>query len=733
MIITEIHLENFTTFYDKKSFNIGPRLNIILGENNHGKTQLYKALHWLITGDEKDLIQRVSDKKLNETAKHGTFLVSVKIVGQQLDEKRTLIRSFTAEKRENGAYHLGKCILEATIEKSNGERIKANAEAILKQMFDPKMTKYLFFEGEGTIHETFNDDEALSNLTRHFSGADQYDTFSNRGRELSKQFDSVIEKETKKNRAKKRDYENLESSVSDLKTRIENTKSSIHDKEKELRKVTRHMEDVENQIENAEQLEDSDNLIEALKNSIGQKRANVNEDYTNKLFDDRWILYAFEPILEMYSTKIAEADKKRRTEEHAEIKRRAKEKGIAEGKQQGINSMLGDVLPLNLNVPDRETMEELIHDQLCKVCGREAKKGTEAYAFMKRKLEKLVKQQTPKEQDPLTIEEEEVPLFQNNFVQDLIRMRDEHNNKLIFLRGINGKISSEFEYNQSMKTALEELQKDLTKAESNREDIVGSSATSANRLADNYKNYKVWRKDATALEDAIRILKNTVDSNLTELKNQEKLKQNIEQETAISFMTKNREIAKDIEQILNDTRLNKFSQFAEKLEQKANSYYKKINKGGFTGNIVFEVSKSYSGEMEINLTLKQRDGQSIIISTQGKATETSVYLSCLFALSELSSKTEDESHPLILDAPISSFGRTKSSQFLEVVSTLDFQILLTSKDYTETDEHGCSIIPDFKPLMKRMSKSQARATWLKLDEPFDKEQRHTLNTLIFEQ
>ena len=198
-------------------------------------------------------------------------------------------------------------------------------------------------------------------------------------------------------------------------------------------------------------------------------------------------------------------------------------------------------------------------------------------------------------------------------------------------------------------------------------------------------------------------------------------------------MTKNREIAKDIEQILNDTRLNKFSQFAEKLEQKANSYYKKINKGGFTGNIVFEVSKSYSGEMEINLTLKQRDGQSIIISTQGKATETSVYLSCLFALSELSSKTEDESHPLILDAPISSFGRTKSSQFLEVVSTLDFQILLTSKDYTETDEHGCSIIPDFKPLMKRMSKSQARATWLKLDEPFDKEQRHTLNTLIFEQ
>ena len=98
MIITEIHLENFTTFFGQKSFKIGPRLNMILGENNHGKTQLYKGLHWLITGDEKDLIWRVSDKKLHETAVHESFTVSIKIIGQQLGEKITLRRSFSVEK-----------------------------------------------------------------------------------------------------------------------------------------------------------------------------------------------------------------------------------------------------------------------------------------------------------------------------------------------------------------------------------------------------------------------------------------------------------------------------------------------------------------------------------------------------------------------------------------------------------------------------------------------------------
>ena len=193
-------------------------------------------------------------------------------------------------------------------------------------------------------------------------------------------------------------------------------------------------------------------------------------------------------------------------------------------------------------------------------------------------------------------------------------------------------------------------------------------------------------------------------------------------------------VSKDIATILYDTRQKKFEQFAEKLEEKANDYYKKINEGGFTANITFEVSKSFSGEMEIDLKLKQRDGKEIIISTQGKATETSVYLSCMFALSEMSSIAQNESFPLILDAPISSFGRTKSSQFLEVVSTLDFQILLTSKDFTEEDKDKelVFVVPEFPALIERMRSSKATATWVNLERPFDDEQRDTLNTLTIE-
>lgn len=38
-------------------------------------------------------------------------------------------------------------------------------------------------------------------------------------------------------------------------------------------------------------------------------------------------------------------------------------------------------------LPNQETMEDMINDHICKVCGREAPEGSEAFAFMVRKLE----------------------------------------------------------------------------------------------------------------------------------------------------------------------------------------------------------------------------------------------------------------------------------------------------------------------------------------------------------
>jgi DNA sulfur modification protein DndD len=45
-------------------------------------------------------------------------------------------------------------------------------------------------------------------------------------------------------------------------------------------------------------------------------------------------------------------------------------------------SLAKGIIPLSIYIPDENTMKEMIEDEFCKVCGREAKKGSDAHDFM---------------------------------------------------------------------------------------------------------------------------------------------------------------------------------------------------------------------------------------------------------------------------------------------------------------------------------------------------------------
>ena len=53
-MITKLELENFTVF-DKLEMDFSPKINIIIGENGTGKTQLLKAAYALSTSNKISL------------------------------------------------------------------------------------------------------------------------------------------------------------------------------------------------------------------------------------------------------------------------------------------------------------------------------------------------------------------------------------------------------------------------------------------------------------------------------------------------------------------------------------------------------------------------------------------------------------------------------------------------------------------------------------------------------
>ena len=100
-----------------------------------------------------------------------------------------------------------------------------------------------------------------------------------------------------------------------------------------------------------------------------------------------WILCAFMPILQEFKKKTSAFSKEKRRLEKEFDRERAKQIGKLEAIKEIQGALINGATELPWYLPNQETMEEMINDHICKVCGRPAEEGSDAYKFMVHKLE----------------------------------------------------------------------------------------------------------------------------------------------------------------------------------------------------------------------------------------------------------------------------------------------------------------------------------------------------------
>ena len=69
--------------------------------------------------------------------------------------------------------------------------------------------------------------------------------------------------------------------------------------------------------------------------------------------------------------------KEKRTQEKDFIAQKNKELGKIEAQQEILGALQNGTAPLPWYLPDEETMEEMLKDGICKVCGGPVEKGSE--------------------------------------------------------------------------------------------------------------------------------------------------------------------------------------------------------------------------------------------------------------------------------------------------------------------------------------------------------------------
>lgn len=92
-------------------------------------------------------------------------------------------------------------------------------------------------------------------------------------------------------------------------------------------------------------------------------------------------------VLTEFKQKCAALSKERRVQEKNFDKQQAAAKAKLETIKEIQGALVNGATELPWYLPNQETMEDMINDHICKVCGREASEGSDAYNFMVHRLE----------------------------------------------------------------------------------------------------------------------------------------------------------------------------------------------------------------------------------------------------------------------------------------------------------------------------------------------------------
>lgn len=713
MVIRKIQIENYLCYFDTNTFELSEGLNIILGENGEGKTKFFESVDWLFNGENRELDMLVSAKKLNETEIGDSFRVRVSMTVEQYGEKSIITKSFLAKKEKANECSTSSFMIEGISENSSGERTQVDGQTLLDRIFPFQIRKYSMFKGEAELN-IFESDSALANLINLFSEAKHYDKYSEKGAFLREKAEKAVEDSSKLDKKNEALYKRLEADILQLENKKHAFKVHLESTEKEIKKIEENLQDAERHVNNADALETINNRIKNIENQISNYTARIDENYTTSLFDENWILVNFEPLHKEFAEKVS-AHSKTRRELQSEFD---KQKGIIEGEKKAKAELLNNAIPLPNNIPSKAIMEEMLNDEICKVCNREAKKGSEAYEFMMKRLKTYLESQVTEENET----DKDEPLFKYDYTNRLDNLSISHEDNLKNLRLIRTKIKELFEFNDDRKKDIEELNEQLEKEKSEREKILGNSSIGAEKLSDVLKNYNAWQRDLKNRNQDQVDYTTKLKSLESELKAKKEEKDKIDTSSANSFLIKTRNILRDIETIFKDTKEKKFDEFIEKLQTKSNNFFKTINIDAFTGTIVFtRRNKVNRTIVEVEL---QEDGRTFYKPNQSLLT--SMHISILFAISELASEIKEENFPMIFDAPTSSFGENKTAQFLNLIFETENQKILLIKDFLHTDKatKTLSIKKEFENVRRD------KAFWVKLERPFDPNNLKTINSQV---
>lgn len=722
MIIKEIKIKNFRSYYGGNNrLALSEGLTLIIGDNGDGKTTLFEALEWLFdtTKQENRKDSHISEKRKSELAIGESDEVSVSITFEH-DGEKEIEKCFTFERMPDGSIRTKDykfvgyyCV--------GAERHSMPGDKLLDRCFESVIRKYCLFKGESELN-VFDEEGALKVLVETFSGIKDFDRLVDFTTNFENKSGSAVRNELQKDKKVSSKAKNLNSQLQAIDYKIQSIEAELSEKKGYLSDISSKLTRLS---ENEETMNRCQNIMQR-SNALRLKREKLAADtacnYSTSLLDEYWILRSFPLLIEEFSKKVSALSKEKRRLDKQETERRAKEAGVREVISE-IQRLANEAVPLPWNVPDKETMQEMIDEERCKVCGRPAPKGSDAYEFMCGKLKGYVdriSEEANKRKG--TQYEGDRPLFPNSFIDELderrIRLSGSTEQEI---SRIASSIAARLESIAKSKAELKEVDDQLQQLESELENLTVQSGLSPDLLDKSMADFRGYLQEESRVEKRVSELQSILGQKEAErAKAQEELSR-LEPDSQMTKVYQRTHIAfEKIKRAFVMAREENIDKFLQTLEGEANGFLQKLNENDFHG--VIRIKKTINNSARIEL---YSDSGTPIYNPNG-ALKTTMYMSVLFAISRITTLKREQDYPLIFDAPTSSFGGLKEDKFYNVIDTIDKQCVIVTKDLLIVDKTTGMKKLDYDTINK-LSCSVYRVEKV---EPFDDKDLSTIQTVV---
>ncbi len=714
MIIKNITIENFRSYYGSNSIDFGEKLTLVIGANGDGKTTFFEALEWLFDTVGALPItdtKYISKKKISELLPNESAYVKAIMTYISDGSERIVQKSFKFAISLSGEISISnyshQLYIQNGVEKEviEGERVKK----IFDADFAAPIRKYCLFKGEEELN-IFNKKEAMSFLVETFSQIRDFDPYVHFMQESKKWAETATDNAMKSDRKNSREAETLRAHIKSEEQKIGELESERRNKDREATNFKKLLEDIEKNKDSSALLNSTNERLRSLIEERNNLGSHIKENYTFRLLDEMWILMGFSPIAEEYKKLVAHIDKEQRRQQ-SQYDQELGAKKLAEQLQREID--LGQI-PLALNIPDENTMREMLDDEICKVCGREAKKGSEAYNYMKMRLNNFLDSQKVAEQ-----KEEEPRLFKYEFIRELSNRYSVLLNNMNFIQKLNSFIDGAIATNIDIHRKIDRINNNILEEEDRKKKILAQTdGLTEDQLLSEYENISRWWSGRNDAEKSIEHLQIQIDSHKNLLSGYREQYSKISKESSAAMYERSSEAIRKILNAFTGAKQKNKQDFLLQLEKEANFYLELLNKSDFRGYARIEELPDNSAQ----IVLIDNDGTRIY--NPNTALKTTMYMSLLFAISKLTSIKHENDFPLIFDAPTSSFTTSKERDFFNVIGNIQKQTIIFSKSFL-IEDNGTLTLDDV-----RLRDINAKKYRIKKKEPFNEKELSTIHTII---